>query len=168
MSRREPSKWVWRSHEGAYQIKLPDALRTPHQTRAKAITRRGSTRAPRMPPEQPRQFSPLDPVEIGGEEDAIFQRDVARACEIKWARVEIDAALGFAAWVDRVSWVDELYDCRWGGDVCRREYRGLRGFGRRGDGLGWNLGDDVEVVLATGKVSDIERREVGHLSWCDP
>ena len=44
----------------------------------------------------------------------------------------------------------------------------MEGFSRRGDGLGWNLGDDVKVVLATGKVSDIERREVGHLSWCGP
>ena len=32
-----------------------------------------------MSPEEAWQLSPLDPVEIGWEEDAVFQRDVARA-----------------------------------------------------------------------------------------
>lgn len=61
-----------------------------------------------MSPEQSRQLSPLDPIEIDREEDAISQRDVTRTGQIERGRVKVGTALGFAAWVDRVSWVDEL------------------------------------------------------------
>ena len=35
---------------GTYQIEFPDAVRTPHQTRAKAITGRGTAGASRVSP----------------------------------------------------------------------------------------------------------------------
>lgn len=44
----------------------------------------------------------------------------------------------------------------------------MKEFGGGGDVFRRDLGDDVEVLLAAGKVGDIERREVGHLQWCSP
>jgi len=61
-----------------------------------------------MTPKQTWQLSPLDPIEIGREEDAVRQRDVACTGEVERSRVEIGTAFGFAPRIDGVGWIDEL------------------------------------------------------------
>ena len=63
-----------------------------------------------MSSKQARQLATFHPIEIGGKEDAVLQRDVSRASQVERARVEIGAAFRFAARVDRVGWVNELED----------------------------------------------------------
>ena len=140
---------------------------------------------------QPRHLPALHPVEVRREEDAVLQRHVRRPAEVERRRVEVRAALGLLAGVDRVLGVEELQERARGLLRGRRDETGLDGLqdvdDRLEEGVGVRVGggtgaraaqrvrgrvriadDDAHVLLSISKVSDVEWREVRHLGRGGP